>query len=49
MRSMKDLLVAKKLNTQAISLQMSAQSQGGKRHAPRDSTEPVSRRSRRNI
>lgn len=49
MRSMKDLLVAKKLNTQAISLQLSAQSQGGKRHAPRDTaTEPVSRRSRRN-
>lgn len=48
MRSMKDLLVAKKLNTQAISLQMSAQSQGGKRHAPRDPAEPVSRRSRRN-
>jgi len=48
MRSMKDLLVAKKLNTQAISLQMSAQSQGGKRHAPRDNAEPVSRRSRRN-
>lgn len=47
MRSMKDLLVAKKLNTQAISLQISAQSQGGKRHAPRDTTEPVSRRSRR--
>lgn len=47
MRSMKDLLVAKKLNTQAISLQMSAQSQGGKRHAPRDNAEPVSRRSRR--
>lgn len=52
MRSMKDLLVAKKLNTQAISLQMSAQSQGGKRvHASRDTgdtAEPVSRRSRRN-
>jgi len=48
MRSMKDLLVAKKLNTQAISLQISAQSQGGKRHAPRDNAEPVSRRSRRN-
>lgn len=48
MRSMKDLLVAKKLNTQAISLQMSAQSQGGKRHAPRDAAEPVSKRSRRN-
>lgn len=52
MRSMKDLLVAKKLNTQAISLQMSAQSQGGKRvHACRDTgdtAEPVSRRSRRN-
>jgi len=47
MRSMKDLLVAKKLNTQAISLQMSAQSQGGKRHPPRDNAEPVSRRSRR--
>jgi len=48
MRSMKDLLIAKKLNTQAISLQMSAQSQGGKRHAPRDNAEPISRRSRRN-
>ncbi|CAH1724423.1 unnamed protein product [Aphis gossypii] len=48
MRSMKDLLIAKKLNTQAISLQMSAQSQGGKRHAPRDTAEPISRRSRRN-
>jgi len=48
MKSMKDLLIAKKLNTQAISLQMSAQSQGGKRHAPRDTAEPISRRSRRN-
>lgn len=48
MKSMKDLLVAKKLNTQAISLQMSAQSQGGKRHAPRDSTELIAKRSRRN-
>lgn len=47
MKSMKDLLVAKKLNTQAISLQISAQSQGGKRHAPRDTAEPVSKRSRR--
>lgn len=46
-RGMKDLLVAKKLNTQAISLQMSAQSQGGKRHASRDPAEPVSKRSRR--
>lgn len=48
MKSMKDLLVAKKLNTQAISLQMSAQSQGGKRHAPRDPAESVAKRSRRN-
>lgn len=47
MKSMKDLLVAKKLNTQAISLQISAQSQGGKRHASRDTTETESKRSRR--
>lgn len=47
-RGMKDLLVAKKLNTQAISLQMSAQSQGGKRHATRDPAEPAKRNRKSN-
>lgn len=48
MKSIKDLLVAKKLNTQAISLLMCAQSQEGKRHSSRDTVEPESKRTRRN-
>lgn len=49
MKCMKDLLIAKKLNLQAISLQLCAQSLDRKRHVSADTAEPISRRNRRKL